>query len=156
MGYYSARGTASLVLRLLMGSIFLAAGLAKMSDPISFFSTLMQFKLFPDPMISLLAIYVPWIEFLAGLSLVLGMLHRAGALILVALNIAFSFVILSVIVRGIEIECGCFGLLSDVLEIPDTADWKSIVRNIIFACMSFYVFATKETVCSLENRFGSR
>lgn len=67
------------------------------------------------------------------------------------LNIVFAITILSVIIRGIEIDCGCFGLFADILKIPDSADMKAIFRNVIFTGVCLYIFWSKKTVISLEN-----
>ena len=103
----------SLLFRILVGGIFLLAGLAKISDPARFILTLRKFELFPDLSIRFLAIYLPWLEFVLGLFIILGLLYRTSSLILACLNAAFTLAILSVIIRGIEVDCGC----SDCLPI---------------------------------------
>ncbi len=51
----------------------------------------------------------------------------------------------------IEVDCGCFGLLADMLKIPDMADMKAVIRNMLFIGMSLYIFKTQKTLFSLEN-----
>jgi uncharacterized membrane protein YphA (DoxX/SURF4 family) len=101
--------------------------------------------------IRFLAVYLPWLEFILGLFIILGILHRTSALFLAFLNVVFTLAILSVIIRGMEIDCGCFGLLADFLKIPDSADIKAVIRNTIFIGMCLYVFFVKKTVFSLED-----
>ncbi len=141
----------SLLFRILVGGIFLLAGLAKISDPARFILTLRKFELFPDLSIRFLAIYLPWLEFVLGLFIILGLLYRTSSLILACLNAAFTLAILSVIIRGIEVDCGCFGLLADMLKLPDMADYKAVIRNLIFIGMNISIFKTKKTVFSIEN-----
>lgn len=136
--------------RLIIGGIFLTAGLAKISDPVSFLLTLRKFDLFPDISARFLAVYLPWLEFVIGFFIILGMLHRAGSVLLALLNILFAAAILSVIMRGMEIDCGCFGLLGDVLNLPDMADMKAVIRNVIFAGICLAIFLSKKTIFSLE------
>ncbi len=57
------------------------------------------------------------------------------------------------LVRGIEVDCGCFGLLADVLHLPDLADWKAVVRNLIFMAMGLFIFRSEVSFYSLENYF---
>jgi putative oxidoreductase len=137
--------------RLIMGGVFLTAGLAKIGDPIRFFSTLLHFQLFPPTIIPFLAVYIPWLELLLGLSLVFGILHRTSGMLLALLNVLFALAILSLVLRGIEVDCGCFGLLADMLQLPDTADMKTVVRDIIFAFLSLCIFLGEHTVLSLED-----
>lgn len=146
----------SFTFRVAIGVVFLFAGLAKISDPVRFLLTLREFQLFPDIIARLSAIYLPWLEFVLGFFIILGLLHRTASLMLASLNIVFALAILSVIIRGIDIDCGCFGLLADALKIPDSADIKAIFRNIIFTAMCLCVFWSKKTVLSLENYIKSR
>lgn len=145
-------GHVSFVLRFLTGAIFTVAGVSKISDPIGFFSTLMQFQLFPDLALRFLAVYVPWLELVTGLCLLLGLMHRSAGLVFAVLNVLFSFSIMSVIVRGIEVDCGCFGLLGDALGLPDAADKWAVLRNLLFIAMGLGVFFIKESKLSLQSR----
>ena len=140
----------SFIFRITIGGIFLTAGLAKISDPVRFMFTLREFNLFPKTVIPFLAIYLPWLELLLGLFLVMGLLYRTSALMLACLNFLFTLAILSVILRGIVVDCGCFGLLADALKLPDMADYKAVIRNIIFTGICLYIFFVKETIISLE------
>jgi uncharacterized membrane protein YphA (DoxX/SURF4 family) len=141
----------SFIFRIVLGGIFIIAGLAKISDPVRFLITIRYFQISPDIINPFLAIYIPWLEFILGLFIMLGILHRTSSLILSCLNGIFTLAILSVIIRGIEIDCGCFGLLADILKIPDMADYKAIIRNLIFISMGISIFKIKNTVLSIEN-----
>ncbi|HWR59610.1 MAG TPA: MauE/DoxX family redox-associated membrane protein [Thermodesulfovibrionales bacterium] len=147
--------TVSLVLRAIIGGIFLVSGLAKISDPIRFLLTLREFRLFPEAIVPFAAVFVPWLEFILGLSLILGVLHRTGALMIAGLNMLFIFAIGSVIIRGIEVDCGCFGLVADILNLPDMADWKAVVRNVFFVAMCIAIYTIKNTSLSLERYIRS-
>lgn len=141
----------SFVFRIIVGGIFLISGLAKISDPVRFILTLREFSLFPEMIIPFTAIYLPWLEFILGLFILVGLMYRTASLLLAFLIGSFTFSILSVIVRGIEVDCGCFGLLADMLHIPDMADMKAVIRNLIFIGMNISIFMTKKTVFSIEN-----
>ena len=141
----------SLLFRILLGLIFLFAGIAKISDPVRFIFTLREFNLFSEAVIPFMVLYLPWLEFILGLFLILGLLYRASAFLLACLNTMFAIAILTVVVRGMEIDCGCFGMLADILKIPDSADIKAVIRNVIFIGISVYIFIVKKTLFSLEN-----
>lgn len=144
------RPAISLAFRLTLGVIFCASGLAKIPDPLSFISTLWAFKLFPEPIVPLLTIYVPWLELELGLLLILGLFWRTGALLIGLLNVTFALALLSLVIRGIDVDCGCFGLLSDMLGLPDMANSTAVARDTIFALMSLYVYRTGESMFTLE------
>ena len=145
----------SFVIRILMGGIFLIAGLAKIADPVRFMLTLREFDVFPRVIVPFLAVYLPWLELLLGLSLVLGLLYRTSALMLAFLNFLFMLAILAVISRGIVVDCGCFGLFADALKLPDMADYKTVIRNVLFTSLCVYLFFAESTIFSLE-RYISR
>lgn len=146
----------SFICRILIGGIFLIAGLAKISDPVRFMFTLREFSLFPKAVIPFLAIYLPWLELVLGISIVTGVLYRTSALILAFLNLAFTFAIGSVIARGITVDCGCFGLFADILKLPDMADYKAVIRNLIFIACCLFIYFSKDTVISLEHYIVKR
>ena len=136
--------------RIIIGAIFLISGLAKISDPGRFILTLREFRLFPEVIVPFTAIWLPWLELLLGLCVLVGLLHRTSALILACLNAGFLAAILSVIVRGIEVDCGCFGMLADMLGLPDMADMKAVVRNVVFIGLCLLIFFSRKEALSLE------
>jgi len=136
--------------RIIVGSIFLVSGLAKIADPVRFLLTLREFQLLPGVLESFLAVYLPWLEFLLGLCVVLGILHRTSALMIACLNGFFIVAIGSVMARGIVVDCGCFGLLADVLHLPDMADGKAIIRNVVLMGMCLYVFRSEALTWTVE------
>jgi uncharacterized membrane protein YphA (DoxX/SURF4 family) len=140
----------SFILRMIIGGIFLISGLAKIADPVRFMFSLRAFRLFPDIIERFVAVYLPWLEFILGLFIILGILYRTSSLILACLNLSFTLAILSLILRGIEVDCGCFGLLADMLKLPDMADYKAVIRNVIFIGICFSISKIKKTRFSLE------
>ncbi|MBA4372571.1 MAG: hypothetical protein C0402_06875 [Thermodesulfovibrio sp.] len=140
----------SCIFRGIVGGIFLISGLAKISDPVRFMLTLREFRLFPEIIVPFTALYLPWLEFILGLCVLVGLMHRTAALMLSCLNGIFTLAIVSLIVRGIEIDCGCFGLLADILKLPDMADYKAVIRNCIFIALCYAIYKAKKTSLSLE------
>jgi len=149
-------GPLAVLARLVLGGIFLISGVAKIADPVRFLLTLREFQLIPRALESFLAVYLPWLEFLLGLCLVLGILHRTASLLVAVLNGVFILAIGSVMARGIEVDCGCFGLLADVLHLPDMADGKAIIRNLVLMGMCVHVFRSGATAWTLEGYLGDR
>jgi len=146
----------TVLVRLIVGGIFLISGLAKIADPVRFLLTLREFQLLPNALESFLAVYLPWLEFLLGLCIVVGILHRTASLMIAGLNGAFIIAIGSVMARGIEVDCGCFGLLADALHLPDMADGKAIVRNLVLMAMCLHIFRSEATGWTMERYLGMR
>ena len=146
----------TVLIRLIVGGIFLISGLAKIADPVRFLLTLREFQLLASALESFLAVYLPWLEFLLGLCIVVGILHRTASLMIAGLNGAFIIAIGSVMARGIEVDCGCFGLLADALHLPDMADGKAIVRNLVLMAMCLHIFRSEATGWTMERYLGTR
>jgi uncharacterized membrane protein YphA (DoxX/SURF4 family) len=140
----------AVLFRFIVGGIFLVSGLAKLADPVRFLLTLREFQLLPGMLESFLVVYLPWLEFLLGLCVVLGVLHRTSALLIAGLNGFFIVAIGSVMARGIVVDCGCFGLLADVLHLPDLADGKAIVRNLVLMGMCLHIFRSQALTWTME------
>ncbi len=98
-----------LIARFVLGMLFIIAGAEKIADPSAFAGSIYNYKLFPLFTINFFAIVVPWIEVTAGLFLLFGIAVKESALIINGL-FAFFIVIIGIsIIRGLDIDCGCFG-----------------------------------------------
>lgn len=98
----------TLVSRLLVGSVFIYASFYKIIEPASFAKSIWYYHLAPGYLINLIALILPWLELLAGLALIGGVYFRGAAFWVNLMTIFFIIVLASTIVRGIDIDCGCF------------------------------------------------
>jgi uncharacterized membrane protein YphA (DoxX/SURF4 family) len=94
--------------RLFLGGLFLYAGLVKAADVTAFARDVANYKILPYVWNYLAAATLPYIEFLAGLLLVANRRVRPAALVTGGLTAVFMLVLVSVIARGLDIDCGCF------------------------------------------------
>jgi uncharacterized membrane protein YphA (DoxX/SURF4 family) len=97
------------VLAFVFGGVFIWAGWVKVQDPAQFLVNIRSFHLLPDPFAAWLALLLPWLEIFAGLCVLTGWLQRGGLLILNASLVAFAIALISAWMRGLDVECGCFG-----------------------------------------------
>jgi len=97
-----------LALRLLLGLAFVAAGAEKIADPASFGLSIGNYRILPDSLVPVPATVLPWVELLCGLGILFGILVRGGSLIVSLLLVIFTLAVLSAILRGLDISCGCF------------------------------------------------
>jgi putative oxidoreductase len=131
------------LLRIVVGGGFLYAGVFKIADPAGFAIDVSNYRLVPHGLIHLVAIVVPWIEVVAGLCVLAGFWLRSGALIIMAMTVMFFFVITSALVRGLNIECGCFGTLGG-----RTIGLQSLAIDLAFFCLAaLLMWRTRERLC---------
>ena len=100
-------------LRLVLGAVFVFAAWTKLSNPQDFAIAIKAFDLL-DPetggqVIKLMAFALPWAEGICGVLLLLGLFTRPAAALVSVQLLVFTGAIISVLVRDIDVECGCFG-----------------------------------------------
>lgn len=121
----STKELATTVLRLLLGGVFLYAGFTKITNPTAFAGSIASYKILPYFGNYLVAALLPWLEALCGLLLIVGYRTRAAASLTILLNIVFLAALTSTIVRGLDIDCGCFKNGGE-----KTSAWTAIVRDV--------------------------
>jgi uncharacterized membrane protein YphA (DoxX/SURF4 family) len=102
----------------IVAAIFIYAGAIKALDPVQFASDIDNYKILPWPVSVALAFYLPWLEILCGLALVVRLLYRGALSILSALIVVFTLATIAAKARGLDITCGCFGHASQNWSFP--------------------------------------
>lgn len=97
-------------LRLFLGSTFIFASWHKIVSPDQFATILYGYAVFPHQFINVLAIVIPFVELVCGITLITGLLKRSGLLLINAMLVSFIFLISFNLIRGHEFDCGCFSL----------------------------------------------
>jgi putative oxidoreductase len=93
---------------LVLGGFFIYASWHKIADPPDFAKVIFNYKLVPGSLINLVAIFMPWVELLAGIAVLTGLGRRGGALALGLLSAAFIAALSYNLHRGHPTICGCF------------------------------------------------
>ena len=97
------------IVDLIVGGIFVYAGVVKVLNPVQFANDIDNYKTLPWFVSVRLAVYLPWLEIFCGLALIFRFLYRGGLLILTALILVFIGATIAAKMRGLDITCGCFG-----------------------------------------------
>ncbi|MCK5003733.1 MAG: DoxX family membrane protein [Candidatus Aminicenantes bacterium] len=103
--------TVILTCRIILGSVFIFASIDKIFHPEAFAGILHNYKLLPDILIYLPALFLPWIELIAGSFLIAGIFVRGSTFILSSLLLIFILAITINLIRGINFDCGCFSII---------------------------------------------
>ena len=107
-----------LLLRLVLGGVFLFLGLQKAIDPVAFLKALREYDFTSTPwLLNSVAALLPWVEVVFGSLLILGVWVRATSILLAILVVSFSVVIAdrafaiyeaqSLAFCAIQFDCGC-------------------------------------------------
>lgn len=95
--------------RILLGAVFLVAGLLKVPDPAAAVRAVRAYELLPEPLVAPVAFGLPIVEIAVGLALLAGVYVRTAAIAAAVLLAVFSAAVASAWARGLQIDCGCFG-----------------------------------------------
>lgn len=99
----------TLVARLVLGGVLLAAGGLKVFKPTESANAVAAYKLMPTELAHLIGYALPWLEVAIALLLIFGIMVRPAAVLSGVIMVVFIGAIASVWARGMLIDCGCFG-----------------------------------------------
>lgn len=123
-----------LILRLILGAIFIAAGIPKILDTASFAGMVYNYQILPDPLINLTALVLPWLEVCTGVLVITGVWLPGAVIIYNGLLIAFIAALTFNIHRGLDISCGCFSTSPG-----EVIDMGTILRDVLVLAGSLYL-----------------
>lgn len=129
--------------RLVLGAVFLWAGLSKLADPLQTLAGIYAFQIgLPDNAAVLVAVALPWFEILLGLCF-LGRIWWPETLAQAAWLLSlFLLVTAQAWWRGLPIDCGCMnlealGIQIDFLSTPAFA----LARNLVLLAWTVFMIA---------------
>lgn len=124
--------------RLVVGGLLVTAGVAKLSStPAWRLVWLLSYQLLPPRswVIRSMAWAVPAAEITIGVIFLAGAFGSGGAVAAGVLLVIVTAAVVSGLVRGLEISCGCYGRLGDLIS------WRVVVRNLVLVAMAAAVAA---------------
>jgi uncharacterized membrane protein YphA (DoxX/SURF4 family) len=101
----------ALALRIVLGAIFVYAAYLKLHESWRLFAMdIDAYKILPSMFwVQLVARTLPWLELALGVWLITGIWLRGSATLLALLLMGFFGLMIWANVKGLEINCGCFG-----------------------------------------------
>jgi len=97
-----------LLVRVFVGLLFVVSSVDKIADPAAFAQSITNYQILPGWSTMALATTLPWLELLCGFAVMFGVFERGGSLVLSVLLTVFTLAVISGLVRGLDISCGCF------------------------------------------------
>lgn len=129
------RSIAVILCRLILAAIFLLASVPKIIAPHEFAIAVFRYQLLPDAAINLIAIFLPWIELVAAIAILIPRTSAGSAAIFFGLLAVFTAAISIDLVRGIDISCGCLTLDANAGPIG----WWEVIRDVGFLALAGFV-----------------
>lgn len=134
----------AILVRIVLGAIFMYASIDKMANTGEFVKIIHNYRLLPVHLENLLAIFLPWFEFISGLFLLIGKFPKASLIIYTSMLVIFIIALSQALIRGLDIACGCFSVK------PSTTSeiWLRIIMDLImlFFSVNLYMSIREEIV----------
>lgn len=97
------------LLALAVAATFVVASWSKIANPGDFALSIYRYRMLPLAVLHPCALFLPWLELIAGLALLWPRLRRGAALLAALMALMFIVALTAALARGLDIECGCFG-----------------------------------------------
>jgi uncharacterized membrane protein YphA (DoxX/SURF4 family) len=143
-----------IVIRIVIGAVFIYASVNKLFNPADFAKAILRYDMAPLFVVNIMAIILPWVEFSVGILLIFGIMKKPVSILAAISLIFFLIALISAYARGLDINCGCFSL-------EETSSKGDILQRIIedfFMLAGIYIIykftGTKkelETINSVNN-----
>ncbi len=152
-GWVAAQPWVSLVVRLTLGGVALAAGIGKITDLEGSVRAVLAYDLVSGALADLAGYGLPVVELVLGLLLVAGLLTRPVALVNGLLMLVYIGGVASAWARGLSIDCGCFGGGGAVD--PDETQYVTVIlRDTALVVGSAFLARWPRSRFSADNALG--
>ena len=127
-----------LIIRIVIGLVFIYAGAVKLIDPKAFAKVISQYDMVPEFLLAPFAVGLPALELLAGIGLICNV---RGSLATIAGLLAIFVLVLGYgVLNDMNIDCGCFS----PEEINAQNNLKqALIRDLLMIAAAFYMFMYK-------------
>jgi len=135
--------SSTVVARLVLGGVFVWAGIGKLHSWHSFAMNVASHHLLSERKSRMLARFLPPTECILGLLLVAGIFTRVAAVMALALLSTMTAAIGATLIRGQKVQCMCFGTPADV-------GWWTIYRNVSLLLLGSIIASVSRVPLSLD------
>jgi uncharacterized membrane protein YphA (DoxX/SURF4 family) len=133
---YLTRDTLRACLRIILGVVFVFAGVEKTADPGTFAASISGYQIVEGSAALVMGTLLPWLELLCGLGLLLGLYLRGSSLLTLVMLFGFTLAVLSALWRGLDISCGCYAWGPMAARVG----WWKVGENTVLTLMCLLVF----------------
>jgi uncharacterized membrane protein YphA (DoxX/SURF4 family) len=132
------------IFRIVIAVVFLLAAVPKILDPLEFAKAIANYKVYMPVVgydyIYLVAIVLPSLELVAAVALFLPRWKRAGSLICGAMLLMFIVLIGQAVLRGLNIDCGCFGSGKVAHALAQKVGVEKILEDVAWLLMCVFIY----------------
>ncbi|WP_291379455.1 MauE/DoxX family redox-associated membrane protein [Demequina sp.] len=139
----------SVVVRLAMAGILVAAAIPKMLDVDQSVRAVRAYRLLPETVVPFVGTALPYFELVLALVLLVGVFTRLASVAWLVMMAAFTFGVAWAWAQGYSIDCGCFGGGGNIAE--GTADYPGhMLERAGFVALGAFLLVFPRTPLSLD------
>lgn len=97
------------LIRFVLAFLFILAAIEKLTNPFAFALSIDAYQIFPEWVTNISTFFIPWLELFIGFGLLFKFKLKANLYLYLFLMIAFTLLVLVALLKGLDIECGCYG-----------------------------------------------
>lgn len=132
------------VLQLGFGAMFIASSYPKLVSTYEFALLVAQYQLLPSGLVNLFSLWLPAMELILGILLILSPWIREMGILVLMLLVMFIIALSQALVRDLGITCGCF----DISGAQDKMSaWISLIRDFVLFFPALWL------ACKAKNKF---
>jgi uncharacterized membrane protein YphA (DoxX/SURF4 family) len=144
------------VARVGLGLVMVTAGLLKISDPDQAVRAVQAYQILPHSLTHAVGYGLPLLEIALGVLLLLGLATRVAAVCAGVFMVVFIVAVSSAWIRGLSIDCGCFGG-GGAID-PAGKNWRylsEILRDLLFLGLASWIFVFPASRFALDHSLFS-
>jgi len=126
-----------ITLRVIVGGIFIYSSIGKLFSPEEFAKIIYNYDFLPLFLVNIFAITFSYLQFVTGVLLIFGVFKKGNSAILITLLVVFLIALIQAYARGLDINCGCFSLDTDVSK---NDILERIVEDVILLIPAVIIF----------------
>ena len=153
-------GVPLLLIRLFLGGLFIYMGISKIADPVMFLKQVRLYDMLPESppyFLNGTAVFLPWLEVVCGVALILGVGIRGSALSIAGMLAVFTPAIFlrAMAIHNTEgtpffqiaFDCGCGG--------GEVIIWKKLLANLGLGLLAILAVASRSRRFTLAGRLST-
>ena len=121
--------------RLILGVVFIYTSFDKILHPALFAKIVYNYQILPDGLINSTALVLPWLEFIMGIFLIIGLWMPGTVVLCNILLVSYLGALLFNLARGLDISCGCFSTSTE-----SSINIWDVLWDASFLLLSVYLF----------------
>ena len=118
------------LIRLILAFLFILSALQKFKSLETFALNVDAYQIFPAFLVNLITIIIPWLELFIGTGLLFKYKLQSNLIFYLFMMISFTILVFIAMIKGLDIDCGCFG------ESSTKVGLAKIMENLVIIVMN--------------------